>query len=203
MKKKKGKRVVHIPVNKSEEKPENDRRPETTPTENDPEDESINENADKGRSEYGELLDTLQRLKAEYANYQKRTEREIDESRSRCVREIYSKLLPIMDNLERAISAAGEHSANDEFLAGVELILKQFRTLLESEKIKPFDSIGEKFDPHFHDAVLLQESDDAPPDTVISEIERGYLMGDRVLRAARVVVSRKPQIRNTEQEDEK
>ncbi len=147
---------------------------------------------EKKAQEYDELLDTLQRLKAEYANYQKRTERERGEFREQCVREILLKVLPVLDNIERAVDAAKQHGGTEELLPGVELILKQFRQVLALEGVRPIESKGEKFNPRYHDALLVQETDEVPPETVISEVERGYMISDKVLRAAKVSVSRRP-----------
>jgi molecular chaperone GrpE len=184
------KRSVHIPVTRDGKEKKG---PTKTPPAKKP--APAEEAAPPGEKalEYDDMLDTLQRLKAEYANYQKRIEREREEYRETCLRDVFLRVLPVMDNLERAIAAAREHGSSDELLSGVELILKQFRQVLAAEGVAPFDSIGEKFDPRYHDALMVQETDKAPPETVISEVQRGYTIGDKVLRAAKVTVSRKPQ----------
>jgi molecular chaperone GrpE len=196
MKKERKKRMLHIPVSKGEKKAGNTGKKDKTGKDKSKAVEKTDApdaaQIEKKAREYDELVDTLQRLKAEYANYQKRTERERGEFREQCVREVLLKMLPVLDNIERAVDSAKKHGSTEELLPGVELILKQFRQVLALEEVHPFDSVGEKFDPRYHDALLVQELDEAAPDTVISEVERGYMIGDKVLRAAKVSVSRKP-----------
>lgn len=180
------------------EKPASRERKEETESEaTSPEDaESLRKKA----REYDDLLDTLQRLKAEYANYQKRTEKERELYREECVRDIYLKLLPVVDNIERAIAAVREHEAGEELLSGVKLILNQFHQILAAEGVTHFESEGKKFDPRYHEAVMLDVNDEVPPETVVSEVLRGYMIGDRILRPAKVTVSRK--LQKTEPPDE-
>jgi molecular chaperone GrpE len=217
----KKKRSVHVPVTKAESAPELDEKTgaedagssaQAPPEQNGaPEDEEHTEQEletlrEKSR-EYDELLDTLQRLKAEYLNYQKRVEREREEWRQACMREAFLKILPVLDNLERAVEAAGqlegkrqEAGGGENLLRGVELTLKQFRQVLSSEGIEPFQSVGAKFDPRFHEAVLVQDSAGFEPDTILAEMERGYMIGEKVLRPARVIVSRRPPAPQSRQE---
>lgn len=203
MKKSDRKSSIHIPINKEKKEPapEEKEKASAQHAKKSAPDKNTEAQAGKENNEsrhnstldYDEMLETLQRLKAEYANYQKRTEKEREEYRARCVKDVYLNILPVLDNLERAISAASKHEGNEELLSGIELILKQFQGVLATEGVKPLDSIGEKFDPRYHDALMVQESDEYPPDTIISEVERGYMIDDKVLRAAKVTVSRKPQ----------
>jgi molecular chaperone GrpE len=197
----KKKRATHIPISKGDPggkkeedagKNSGDTADESTvkdPTSKKAQD-SEKDTAAKSR-EYDELVDTLQRLKAEYLNYQKRVEREREESRATSMREAFLKVLPVLDNLERAVEAA-ESGPDDDFRKGVELVLKHFRQVLAGEGIEPFESVGEKFDPRYHEAVMVQESGEVKPDTVLAQMERGYMMGERVLRPAKVIVSRAP-----------
>jgi molecular chaperone GrpE len=182
----KKKRSIHVPVTKSDSEGQKAKK-----------DVAEKSAQKKGTSDkeaaldYDELVDTLQRLKAEYLNYQKRVEREREESRQTCMREAFLKVLPVLDNLERAIEAAGA-GGEEDMLKGVELVLKHFRQVLSSEDIEPFESVGEKFDPRYHEAVMVQESAEAKPDTVLAQMERGYMIGEKVLRPAKVIVSRAP-----------
>lgn len=208
----KKKRSIHIPVTKAEPAQEQDEKAgaeetgsnaHTPPKQNSVpgEEEHPVEDPETPRarsSEYDELVDTLQRLKAEYLNYQKRVEREREEWRQTCMREAFLKTLPVLDNLERALEAAEqlggkqqESGGGHDLLRGVQLILKHFRQVLSTEGIEPFESVGAKFDPRFHEAVLVQDSAESEPDTVLAEMERGYMIGEKVLRPARVIVSRK------------
>ena len=197
----KKKRSVHIPVTKGDSEEQQEKKAkEKEPVhaaEKPPEENSATKIAER---EYDELVDTLQRLKAEYVNYQKRVEREREEWRQICSREAFLKVLPVLDNLERAVEAAGQIEEGAEkagtgadLLKGVELVLKHFRQVLSAEGIEPFGSVGEKFDPRYHEAVLVRESAEVEPDTVLAQMERGYMIGEKVLRPAKVIVSRKPQ----------
>jgi molecular chaperone GrpE len=210
MAQKKRNRSVHIPVNREEDAdgPRKDEAPGGKPGRGDegevpaeketPDRPEAKEGApdvealEKKAAEYDSLLDTLQRLKAEYANYQKRIEREREEWRETCVRDVLVKILPVIDNLERAVEAAGGRENGGDLLSGVELILKQFRGVLAAEGVTAFESRGAKFDPRYHEALMVEEKDDVPPDTVLAEVQRGYMFGEKVLRAARVSVSRRP-----------
>jgi molecular chaperone GrpE len=181
------KRPVHIPVTKGGKK---QKAAKSTPREKDKAPEPMP--AVEKPLEYDELLETLLRLKAEYTNYQNRTERERQEWRETCVRDVFLKTLPVLDNLERALAAAEEHRDNEQLRSGVERILQQFYQLLATEKIEPIESVGKKFDPRYHDAVMMEETDEVAPQTIVSEVLRGYMIGEKVLRPARVTVSRTP-----------
>lgn len=141
-----------------------------------------------------EARDTAARRQADFDNYRKRIERERGESQRRIVADVARKLLPVMDNLTRALDAertveAEESKEFRHFLHGVELIAKQLSDVLESLGIQPIEAIGQPFDPHVHEAVVTEPSDEYEPDTVIEEIARGYRIGDRLLRPSMVKVA--------------
>src|SRR2546423_1455298 len=141
-----------------------------------------------------EAQDALVRRQADFENYRKRVERERTETYSRVVGEIARKLLPVMDNLTRALDAEKSVETNEStefrhFLHGVELIGKQLSEVLESFGVEPIAAVGERFDPHVHEAVVTEPSDKYEPDTVIEELVRGYRIGDRLLRPAMVKVA--------------
>lgn len=145
-------------------------------------------------SEVKELRDALARRQADFENYRKRVDRERAETYNRVVADIAAKLLPVLDNLKRALEteASVEASESDEFrhfLSGVDLIYKQLSGLLDSLGVKPVLAEGERFDPHLHEAVVTEPSDDHEPDTVIQEIVRGFTLGDKLIRPALVKVS--------------
>ncbi len=135
-----------------------------------------------------EYLDALQRMKAEFDNFRKRTERDRVAQRESAAREVVAELLPVLDNLERAVSALSDHEA----VGGVDMVRAQLSGLLANRGLTEIVSHGEPFDPTVHDAVLSQPTADAEEGTVISVLERGYKLGDSVVRAARVVVAAPP-----------
>lgn len=144
--------------------------------------------------EVKELKDSLARRQADFENYRKRMERERSETYNRVVADIAAKLLPVLDNLKRALEteASIEASESDEFrhfLSGVDLIYKQLNGVLDALGVKPVAAEGEQFDPHLHEAVVTEETDDYEPDTVIQEIVRGFRIGDKLIRPALVKVA--------------
>ncbi|HEY0545372.1 MAG TPA: nucleotide exchange factor GrpE [Pyrinomonadaceae bacterium] len=145
-------------------------------------------------AERNDLLERLARRQADFENYRKRTERERGETYQRMVGEVASKLLPVMDNMRRALEAETLMEKNESkefghFLHGVELIYKQLNTLLEELGVQPVAAVGERFDPHVHEAVATEQSDEHEPDMVIQELLRGYRLGEKLLRPAMVKVS--------------
>jgi molecular chaperone GrpE len=142
----------------------------------------------------GEAQEGIARRQADFENYRKRIERERGEAHNRVVADVARKLLPVVDNLARALEAEktvepGESREFRHFLHGIELISKQLNDVLESLGIQPIASVGERFDPHIHEAVVTEPSDKYEPDTVTEELARGYRIGDRLLRPAMVKVA--------------
>jgi molecular chaperone GrpE len=145
-----------------------------------------------------ESQDRFARRQADFENFRKRTERERSETYNRAAAELVSKLLPVLDNLGRALltEASVEATESDEFrhfLSGVDLIYKQLSGVLEALGVKPVPAVGEPFDPHVHEAVVTEETDDYETDIVMQEIVRGYRLGDKLLRPALVKVAIKKQ----------
>lgn len=145
-------------------------------------------------TENAELKDRLARRQADFENYRKRVERERTETYNRVVADVATKMLPVLDNLKRALEAESsvEAAESDEFrhfLSGVDLICKQLNGVLEALGVKPIPAVGEKFDPHVHEAVVTEASDEFEPDTVMQEIVAGYRLGDKLIRPALVKVA--------------
>ena len=145
-------------------------------------------------AENAELKDRLARRQADFENYRKRVDRERGETYNRVVADIATKLLPVVDNLKRALEAESsvESSESDEFrhfLSGVDLIYKQLNGVLEALGVKPIAAVGEQFNPHIHEAVVTEATDDYEPDTVMQEIVAGYRLGDKLIRPALVKVA--------------
>ena len=133
-----------------------------------------------------EHLNDLKRLAAEFENYKKRTAREQASLSARATERLVKELLPIVDDLERALQAAEEHE-EAKLEEGVRLVHRQLASALEREGLAEIETNG-KFDPHVHEALLSQPSE-ADEGSVIEVLQKGYRLGDRVLRPARVVVS--------------
>jgi len=145
-------------------------------------------------AENAELKDLIARRQADFENYRKRVERERTETYNRVVADVAAKLLPVVDNLKRALEAEAsvEAAESDEFrhfLSGVDLISKQLNGVLEALGVKPVPAVGEQFNPHVHEAVVSEPTDDYAPDTVIQELVAGYRLGDKLIRPALVKVA--------------
>ena len=138
------------------------------------------------RAENEELIDTLQRLKAEFDNYRKRAARDQESLVARAGERIVKELLPVLDDLERALEAAESHE-EAKLEEGVKLVHRQLEQILEREGLAPVETDG-KFDPNVHEALLTQPSA-SDEGSVIEVLQKGYRLGDRVLRPARVVVA--------------
>ncbi len=137
-------------------------------------------------AERDELLDRLRRLAADFDNYRKRAARDQESLVSRAHERLMKALLPVLDDLERALQAAEEHE-EAKLEEGVRLVARELREALTREGLVEIETQG-PFDPHVHEALLSQPSEDEEG-TVIEVLQRGYRLGDRVLRPARVVIS--------------
>jgi molecular chaperone GrpE len=138
------------------------------------------------RNENEELIDTLQRLQADFDNYRKRAARDQEALVARAGERIVKELLPVLDDLERALEAVESHE-EAKLEDGVKLVHRQLEQLLEREGLAPVETDG-KFDPHVHEALLTQPSE-SEEGSVIEVLQKGYRLGERVLRPARVVVA--------------
>jgi molecular chaperone GrpE len=143
-----------------------------------------------------DLTDKLARRTADFDNFRKRIERERTETYNRSLGEVVRRLLPVLDNLQRALDAerlveVKESEEFRHFLHGVELINRQLGGVLEGLGVEAVPTVGERFDPHVHEAVATEETDAHEPDTVTQEMQRGYRLGDKLLRPAMVKVATK------------
>jgi len=145
--------------------------------------------------EAADLRDKMLRAAAENENFKKRIERERSASLKYAGEQIFREMLPVVDNLERAIAHQGEVTEDSaeknlgSLVEGVELTLKSLVSTLEKFQVKPIESVGEKFDPKHHEALTMEASDLVPAAHVINQFEKGYYYKDRLLRAAKVIVS--------------
>jgi molecular chaperone GrpE len=146
-------------------------------------------------SERNELNDRLLRLAAEFENYKRRIRKEMDDASVRATETVLKEVLPVLDNLDRALQAAkgGDGStASGALIEGVQLVQKQFLVALEKVQVKPFDAEGQPFDPQVHEAISQIETDKVPAGSVASVFQRGYKIGQRLLRPALVAVAKAP-----------
>lgn len=148
------------------------------------------------REQVKELEDQLLRRVAEFQNYRRRTETELGQSAARGRGEVVTQMLDVFDDLRRSLDAAEEAEAAaaggpayQALKEGVELVYKKFEDTLGSLGVQPIEAVGQTFDEEVHEALMQQDAPD-PAGTVVGEIQKGYRMGDRVLRHARVIVAR-------------
>lgn len=135
--------------------------------------------------------DRLLRATAEFENYKKRSSREAAEFRKFANESLIKELLPVVDNLERAIESSGnDGNSNKGIIEGVEMTLNEIFKVLEKFNLKPLESEGKPFDPNFHQAVLQEETDEYPENIVLKEMQKGYILHDRLIRPAMVVVTK-------------
>ncbi len=151
-----------------------------------------------------ETYDRLLRISAEFDNYKKRSSREMEEFRKFANQSLIKEMLSVVDNLELAMNSTNGHKAIDkDLLQGLEMTYKEILKVFEKFAVKPIDASGKPFDPTFHEAVMQEETNDSPKNTVINELQRGYMIHDRLLRPAMVVVAKPKEINDGEEPHEK
>jgi molecular chaperone GrpE len=128
------------------------------------------------------------RLAADFENFKRRKTQEIADARRYESEDAALALLPVLDNLRRAVDHASEVGAEEFFVSGLELVVREFETALERLGVVPVPAVGERFDPAMHEAIAAEESDDVVEDTVVAELVPGYRLHDRLLRPAIVRV---------------
>lgn len=149
------------------------------------------------REQTRQLEEQLLRRAAEFQNYRRRTEAELGQAATRGRGEVVLPLLDVLDDLRRSLDAAEEAGDEEQggstyqaLKTGVDLVYKKFEDTLRTLGVEEINAVGEPFDEDLHEAMMQQEAAEVAPGTVIGEIQKGYRMGDRVLRHARVIVSR-------------
>jgi len=159
------------------------------------------EEIERIKAEAEAARDRLLRAAAEYENFKKRAEREKEEAMKFIAESIVLDIIPIVDNLDRAIkSAQSDEKKNfDALLQGIEMIQKQMLSVLEKYGVGVIESEGQPFDPRIHEAILQVPSEEYPENTVVQEFERGYTLHDKVIRPAKVIVSKLPEPKEKEE----
>jgi molecular chaperone GrpE len=153
---------------------------------------------EEARAALQRIKEQLLRMAADFDNYRKRSRREIDDAHKRGREELLRELLPVFDNLERAAAHAGQATDAKAVVDGVNMVLRQFLDTLGKIGIRRISAVGQVFDPMMHEAIHQVESADCPAGTVVEEAQPGYAMGDRLVRAAMVVVA-KPRPASTDE----
>jgi molecular chaperone GrpE len=143
-------------------------------------------------AERDQMREQLLRTAADFDNYRKRTRREVEDAKQRGKDDAIKDILPVFYNLERAVAAADSAQTIASVVEGVKMVLKLFEDTCERMGLTRVKTVGERFDPAVHEAIQQVETDTQPPGTILTEIVPGYLFGQRLLRAAMVVVARKP-----------
>jgi molecular chaperone GrpE len=149
---------------------------------------------DEAKQSYDRLL----RVSAEFENYKKRAAREMDDFRKYANQSLLREFLTVVDNLELAKrSAESEREIDQRLVEGLDITLKEIHRIFERFDVKTIEAVGKPFDPTYHEAVMRQETEDHPENTVVDEYQKGYLLRDRLLRPAMVVVAM-PKVANNQ-----
>jgi molecular chaperone GrpE len=165
--------------------------PNTAPEEELPNDtEELKNLLAQKTKEAQEHYDRYLRLAAELENIKKRQEREVAELRQFANENLLKELVPVLDNLERALEHGRQSEAPEALMEGLDLVNQDFLKVLGRFGITPINSVGERFDPTYHHAVMEEEAPEVEDQTVLKELQKGYMLQNRLLRPAMVVVSR-------------
>jgi len=153
---------------------------------------TLEEKIEKAETEAKKSYDRFLRASAELENYKKRTQKEMAEFRKYANASLVKDLLGVVDNLERAIESSNGNNEEGQLLEGLDLTLKELHKIFKTFHACPIEAIGKPFDPCYHQAVMQQETTDQPENIVLNELQKGYMIHDRLLRPAMVVVSTSP-----------
>lgn len=156
-----------------------EKKPETV-------EEKLQAKIEEQKEEIDEKEDRIKRLMAEFENFKKRSDKERLGMYNSVMGDVVMKLLPVLDNLEKAVAA---ESKDEQYKNGIEMVEKQFQDVLKANGVKEIESIGKPFDPSLHEAVSLVEDSNLGPKTIKEEYRKGYTIGDKVLRHSLVVVA--------------
>jgi len=175
---------------KNTEKPEEQEQNQTSPIGG--ELEKIREEIDGLQKEKGELFGKLQRLSADYANFQKRVPKQIADTTAYEKEKIIKTLLPILDDFERTLQNTHAAENVDTLMKGVRIIYDQMIGVLKSNGVEQIKTVGEKFEPFLHEAMLQMFEQSKEENIVLEELQKGYKLNGRVIRPARVIINKPP-----------
>jgi molecular chaperone GrpE len=156
--------------------------------------EALKAEVEEIKAENTLLKDQVLRKQAEFENYRRRTEKERADVFKRGQKEVLIEMLSVLDNFERAMLSVANGSADEDALKqGFELIYKQFKDILAKLGVESVESVGKTFDPHLHEAVTIEQTSEHEANTIIAEFQKGYKLGDHLLRPAQVKVAASPE----------
>jgi len=161
------------------------------------------EKIEKAETETKEAYDRFLRASAELENYKKRTQKEMAEFRKYANASLVKELLGVVDNLERAIESSNGSNEEGQLSEGLDLTLKELLKIFKTFHASPIEALGKPFDPCYHQAMMQQETADQPENIVLNELQKGYMIHDRLLRPAMVVVSKLPADSGNDEKNEK
>ncbi|MFS0871725.1 nucleotide exchange factor GrpE [Paenibacillus xylanilyticus] len=154
------------------------------------------EMADQGQDELARLKTEVEehqqrfvRAQADFDNFRRRTQKEKEELAKYASMKLVTELVPVIDNFERAMATVPEGTESESFSKGIQMIFRQLETVLNNEGLTAMDTVGQPFNPEFHQAIMQVESDEYEEGTVVEEVQKGYMLKDKVLRPAMVKVS--------------
>lgn len=139
--------------------------------------------------ELAELNDRFIRVQADYDNFRRRTKQEKEATAKYRAQSLIEQLIPAIDNFDRALGMKAESEESKSLLQGMEMVYRQLTEALKSEGLEVIESVGQNFDPHYHQAVMQIESDEYEPNQVVEELQKGYKLKDRVIRPSMVKVN--------------
>lgn len=148
--------------------------------------DALKKRLQEAESKTSEYKDSWLRSQAEFQNYRRRIDRDNETMYATMKGDIIKKVLPVLDDLERALQ---NRTADDSWASGIELVVRKFQNILENEGVKKIEALGVEFDPNFHEAISHEPADGARSGQVIGVVQNGYMIGDRVIRPAMVRVA--------------
>ncbi|HXE73344.1 MAG TPA: nucleotide exchange factor GrpE [Candidatus Nitrosotenuis sp.] len=143
-------------------------------------------------SQIQELQEQVKRLAADFENFRRRQQDDRQKYIDFLKEDLFRTLLPMVDHLERAAEAAHKGASVEAMVQGIDLVVRDIRKIFEQHGVQPIDALGQPFDPKLHEAMMTEERQDVPDETIVEELQKGYKMGERVLRPSRVKVARHP-----------
>ncbi len=155
--------------------------------------ERLREELEAARQQAAETWNQLVRAQADLENLRKRSERDVAQAHKYGLEKFLSELLPVVDSLELGLGHATEHADPEKLREGMDLTLKMLGQVLQKFRVEEIDPLGEPFDPELHQAMSIQENAELDPNTVLTVVQKGYRLNDRLLRPALVIVSKRPE----------